>query len=63
MLKKLLGFSEKDDAIEEIPSMPGISRLGVNQAIKHLEPLVAKGLKSILVFGVIETLPKVRECK
>lgn len=43
--------------------MPGISRLGVNQAIKHLEPLVAKGLKSILLFGVIETLPKVRKCQ
>lgn len=39
--------------------MPGISRLGINQAVKHLEPLVEKGLKSVLLFGVIETLPKV----
>lgn len=39
--------------------MPGISRFGINQLIKHLEPLVKKGLKSVLLFGVIDTLPKV----
>ncbi|XP_055298823.1 delta-aminolevulinic acid dehydratase [Sitodiplosis mosellana] len=49
---------EKDDAIEEITSMPGVSRFGVNQVVKHLEPLVEKGLKTVLLFGVIETLPK-----
>ncbi|XP_031621515.1 delta-aminolevulinic acid dehydratase [Contarinia nasturtii] len=49
---------EKDDVIEEIPSMPGVSRFGVNQLIKHLEPLIKKGLKTVLLFGVIETLPK-----
>lgn len=52
-------FSEKDDAIEEIPSMPGVSRFGVNQALKHLEPLVANGLETILLFGVVESLTKV----
>lgn len=52
-------FSEKDDSVEEIASMPGISRFGINQLIKHLEPLVKKGLKSVLLFGVIDTLPKV----
>lgn len=52
--------SEQDDAIEEIPSMPGVSRFGVNQVIAHLEPLVKKGLKTVLLFGVIENLPKVR---
>lgn len=51
---------ENDDAIEEITSMPGVSRFGINQVIKHLEPLVQKGLKTVLLFGVIETLPKVK---
>lgn len=49
---------EKDDAIEEIPSMPGVSRFGVNQVLEHLRPLVQKGLKTVLLFGVIENLPK-----
>lgn len=49
---------ENDDAVQPIPSMPRISRLGINEAKKHLEPLVADGLESILLFGVIETLPK-----
>lgn len=39
--------------------MPGVSRFGVNEVIKHLEPLVKKGLKTVLLFGVVETLPKV----
>lgn len=39
--------------------MPGISRFGINQVLQHLEPLVKNGLKSILLFGVIEKLPKV----
>lgn len=52
-------FSEEDDSIEEIASMPGISRFGINHVLKHLEPLVKKGLKSVLLFGVIEKMPKV----
>lgn len=52
-------LSEDDNATEDIASMPGISRFGVNALRKHLEPLIQKGLSSILVFGVIEQLPKV----
>lgn len=51
--------SENDDEIQEISSMPGVARLGANQVKKHLEPLVSKGLESILLFGVTETLSKV----
>lgn len=50
---------ENDDGLEEIASMPGVSRFGVNSLRAHLEPLIAKGLSSILLFGVIEKLPKV----
>lgn len=46
--------------MEEIPSMPGISRFGVLKVVDHLRPLVSKGLKTILLFGVIETLRKVK---
>ena len=40
------------DAIEEIGSLPGVNRYGVNQVVDFLEPLVEKGLRSILIFGV-----------
>lgn len=34
--------------------MPGISRLGINSLKQHLEPLVLRGLASILVFGIVD---------
>ncbi|KAI4459954.1 delta-aminolevulinic acid dehydratase [Holotrichia oblita] len=49
---------EDDNGIEPIKSMPGISRYGLNQLKTHLDSLIGKGLKSILVFGVVEGLPK-----
>lgn len=41
--------------------MPGIKRYGINQLRIHLEPLIAKGLASILIFGTITDLPKVKK--
>ncbi|KAL1131560.1 hypothetical protein AAG570_011177 [Ranatra chinensis] len=38
--------------------MPGVYRYGVNTLIESLTPLVEQGLKSILLFGVINNLPK-----
>lgn len=35
-----------------IPSLPNQHRRGLNKLIPHLEPLVAKGLKSVILFGV-----------
>lgn len=46
------------DAIQEIPSMPGVCRYGVNQLEQHLKPLISKGLTSVLIFGVPSKLPK-----
>lgn len=40
--------------------MPGISRFGINKLKGHLEPLVRKGLQAVLLFGVIDSLPKVK---
>jgi len=39
--------------------MPGVYRYGINQLEKMLQPLVAKGLQSILLFGVSKHLEKV----
>ncbi|KAL9046967.1 MAG: hypothetical protein Q9214_000341 [Letrouitia sp. 1 TL-2023] len=43
-----------DSAEEEslIPALPGQSRRGINKLIPHLEPLVRKGLRSVILFGV-----------
>lgn len=43
-----------DDALQPIASMPGLARMGVNKLKEHLEPLVAKGLSSLLLFGVVD---------
>jgi porphobilinogen synthase len=54
----LIHFSEDDNQQQVIPSMPSVYRFGVKKLIDHLTPLVKLGLKSILIFGVIDTLPK-----
>ncbi|KAG8315224.1 hypothetical protein J6590_075630 [Homalodisca vitripennis] len=38
--------------------MPGVYRYGVNRIVPELKPLVDKGLKSVLLFGVITGLSK-----
>lgn len=49
---------EDEDASQPVNSMPEVYRYGINKLIPVLEDLVPKGLKSILLFGIIETLPK-----
>lgn len=49
---------DEDGAIQPINSMPGVSRLGINKLKDALEPSVKKGLQSVLLFGVINTIPK-----
>jgi porphobilinogen synthase len=41
-----------DESSEEIPNFPEQRRYGVDALIDHLSPLVNKGLRTILVFGV-----------
>lgn len=36
---------------EEIPSMPGQFRLSADELVKELAPVVAQGIKSVLLFG------------
>lgn len=54
----LFSHSENDDETQEIASMPGVKRYGVNALRDHLNPLIEKGLKTVLLFGVIEKLTK-----
>ncbi|XP_070515809.1 endoplasmic reticulum chaperone BiP isoform X3 [Cardiocondyla obscurior] len=50
--------SDEQNAKDPINSMPGVCRYGINQLEKLLQPLVAKGLQSILLFGVSQHLEK-----
>ena len=51
--------SDEADPDEEIGSLPEQHRYGVNRLEEALRPLVAKGLKTVLLFGVLAKLPKV----
>ncbi|KAK4225923.1 putative delta-aminolevulinic acid dehydratase [Podospora fimiseda] len=47
-----LFVSDQDDEEVLIPSLPNQYRRGVNKLIPYLEPLVHKGLRSVILFGV-----------
>lgn len=49
-----LFIHEHDDSTAEIASMPNVQRLGVNRVREYLEPIVADGLKCVLLFGVLD---------
>jgi porphobilinogen synthase len=50
-----LFIHESDDTDQEIASLPGVRRLGINRVREFLDPVVANGLRCVLLFGVIET--------
>jgi porphobilinogen synthase len=43
---------DNPDEVQPIGAMPGISRMGVNKALEHLDELVLIGLNSVLLFAV-----------
>ncbi|KAK3602548.1 hypothetical protein CHS0354_003800 [Potamilus streckersoni] len=49
---------DDEDALQEIPSMPGQFRYGINKLKAAIKPLVEKGLKCVLIFGVPSKIPK-----
>ncbi|XP_002741486.1 delta-aminolevulinic acid dehydratase-like [Saccoglossus kowalevskii] len=53
-----LFITDEANAIEPIGSLPEQSRYGVERLEETLRPLVKKGLKSVLLFGVPSKLPK-----
>jgi len=52
MLMYPIFISHDPNGEEDIPSMPGIKRWGVNKLSGHLKPIVDNGLGSVLIFGV-----------
>jgi len=52
MLIYPLFISDQDDEEVLIPSLPGQYRRGINRLVPFLEPLVHKGLRSVILFGV-----------
>uniref|UniRef100_A0A1A9WCZ5 Delta-aminolevulinic acid dehydratase n=1 Tax=Glossina brevipalpis TaxID=37001 RepID=A0A1A9WCZ5_9MUSC len=47
-----------DEAKQPIDSMPEQFRFGAKRLHEHLEPLIEKGLKSVILFGVIDNAMK-----
>ncbi|CAL9732110.1 delta-aminolevulinic acid dehydratase [Monosporozyma unispora] len=45
-------ISDQPDDETAIESLPNIKRFGVNKIVDYLKPLVAKGLRSVIIFGV-----------
>lgn len=45
-------ITDDPEASVPIPSLPGQRRWGVNKLREFLEPLVEKGLQSVILFGV-----------
>jgi len=49
---------ESPEAKQDIAALPGVSRWGVKSVLGFLAPLVAKGLSSVLLFGVPDKVEK-----
>lgn len=43
----------EEEAEEDIPSLPGQKRWGINSLIRFVDTLVKKGLTSVLLFGIV----------
>lgn len=52
MLIYPLFITDNPDEEQAIPSLPGQKRMGLNRVVPFLQPLVAKGLRSVILFGV-----------
>ena len=53
-------ISDNPDAEEIISTLPGQKRWGINKLQGFLAPLVDKGLKGVILFGVPMQMEKVR---
>jgi porphobilinogen synthase len=60
MLMYPIFITDDDDARVEISTLPGQCRWGVNRLEGFLRPLIDKGLKSVILFGVPFKCEKVR---
>ncbi|KAL9095678.1 MAG: hypothetical protein Q9165_002110 [Trypethelium subeluteriae] len=60
MLIYPLFISDNPDDETVIPSLPGQKRWGLNKLVSLLTPLIAKGLRSVILFGV-PTAPNAKD--
>jgi porphobilinogen synthase len=60
MLMYPIFITDDPDASDVIASLPGQRRWGINKLEEFIGPLVQKGLKSVLLFGVPLNCVKVR---
>lgn len=56
-------ISDDPDAEQVISSLPGQKRWGLNKLEGFLAPLVKKGLKGVILFGVPMDMTKVRRSR
>lgn len=53
-------ISDDPNAEQTISSLPGQKRWGINKLEAFLQPLINKGLKGVILFGVPMQMEKVR---
>ncbi|KAF9325805.1 hypothetical protein BG006_010719, partial [Podila minutissima] len=58
MLMYPIFVTDNDNVEEKIDTLPGQSRWGINLLVDFLTPLVANGLKSVIIFGVPVNIKK-----
>ncbi|KAG0227205.1 delta-aminolevulinic acid dehydratase [Mortierella sp. GBAus27b] len=58
MLMYPIFVTDNDDVEEKVDTLPGQSRWGVNLLVDFLKPMVANGLKSVIIFGVPANIKK-----
>ncbi|KFH63174.1 porphobilinogen synthase [Podila verticillata NRRL 6337] len=58
MLMYPIFVTDNDNVEEKIDTLPGQSRWGINLLVDFLTPLVANGLKSVIIFGVPANIEK-----
>lgn len=51
-------ITEDENSLEPIKSLPGQYRIGIEKLEEFLRPLVNKGLRSVLLFGILTKLAK-----
>jgi len=49
-----LFISSKDSDREEVLTLPGQYRIGIHHLVSHVDPLISIGLKTVLLFGVMD---------
>ena len=52
-------YSDVADAEEDVTSLPGVKRYGIDRVVPAIQPIVNNSLQAVLLFGVPSSSPKV----